>query len=291
MYLSEGVVSQQTLALVTEVKEYFAKLCQENPAEAALFRQKLIEAISDLESSSASEDPQAQEYRRTQLLALRDWEEERARLADQLRSGPGQLLANAAVELTACIPLLETDAELVRQGLKALEQELRLGLDDLRRILSELEPPHLIRELGLFNTIQTYAQRIAKGSDVTVDLRFPAQRPRFPPIVELGIYRIVQEALRNAVKHARAKTITVSVDKQSEDWHFTVQDDGAGFEPGRLFRARGLVKMYEWANAFGGLLEVRSKPGGGTIVALTIPASIDKDSQSREGNSPKEEVR
>ncbi len=275
MAFPEEVVFQDSLNLIAEVRDHLTRLQRENPAEAAFFQRGLLELLHEEVNAPVSEEKFDQELRKTQLHALRHWEEERSRLGEQLRAGPGQLLANAAVELAACMTLLDTDIELVRHGLQALEQELREGLEHLRSILSALEPPQLLKELGLLNTLLAYAQRVAKQNNVTVQTHFPTRAPRFSSTVELGIYRVMQEALRNAVEHSGTKVIDLTVEQQKSDgqWQFIVRDEGIGFEPAHLSQTRGLVNMYEWARAFGGDLDIQSKPGYGTTVRLTISAS------------------
>ncbi len=270
MHLSEGMASQRSLALIAEIHDHLLRLQREDSRELTLFRQSLMDLLRDEASPSVPESRSDHELRKVQLHALRNREEERTRLAEQLRAGPGQLLANAAVELAACLPLLDTDVELVRQGLRALKEELRAGLDKLRWILSELEPPQLMEELGLINSLQVYTQRLAKQSGIVVESHFPVRLPRFPSTMETGIYRVVQEALRNAIEHGQARTVVLSVEPKNGGWQFAVQDDGLGFDPLYLSHASGLINMYEWAQAFGGTLEVKSKPGHGTTVVLTV---------------------
>ncbi|MCD6289484.1 MAG: sensor histidine kinase [Anaerolineae bacterium] len=268
MSASQQGISQHSLDLITAVKDHLTRLQNDNPEEAHLFRYRLAELLRDGDRGQPAGvlfDPV-----RAQLFTLRHQEEERARLAKQLREGPGQLLANAAMELAACVPLLDTDTDLVRQGLQSLEKELRMGLGRLRYILLGLEPPRLMKELGLFESIRTYAERLAEEYGVKIELQFPEIVPQLPSTVEIGVYRIIQEALSNAVEHGQAQTIILTAKQEDDDWRFVVQDDGMGFEPTQIAHARGLLNMYEWARAFNGTLDIQSKPGYGTTVTLTI---------------------
>ncbi len=278
MLSSQNGASQRSFALIAEVRDHLARLQSESPADAKDFRHRLMELLYEQDVTSTAQGRYSQELRKTRLHALRCREEERAHLAERLRAGPGQLLANAVAELAACLPLLETDPEFVRRGLQSLAEELRDGLDELRWILSELEPPQLMRELGLMDSLQLYAERLGRQNGIAVETRFPEQVPRFPPTMEVGIYRIVQEALRNAVRHGQASSLLVAIERQDDTWRFIVQDDGEGFDPEQLSYARGLVNMYEWARAFGSALEVQSKPGEGTRVILSIdPSALQID--------------
>jgi len=274
MSFPEGLAFQESLMLIAKVQAHWTRLQAEDPTEASFFQRKLLELFNEQMDTSAYKERTDQEPRKTQLYTLQCWEKERSHLGEQLRTGVGQLLANAAVELAACVTLLDSDVELVRRGLQALEQELRDGLEQFRSILASLEFPHSMKELGLLSSLLLYAQRIAKQNQVVIQTHFPAQMPRFSPAVEIGVYRVIQEALHNAIEHSGTTVINLIVEQQKPDgrWQFIVRDEGTGFEPASLSQARGLTHMYEWAQAFGGDLDIQSKPGYGTTVRLTIHA-------------------
>jgi two-component system sensor histidine kinase DegS len=277
MHSSDSVTCSRSTDLVVEVKDYLEQLQRENPSEADLFRQKMSTLLQDQRDNGDEEGQSGLDTHKTQLHLFRNWEEERARLGGRLRRGPAQLLANAAVELAACLPLLNSDTDLVSRGLSALEQELRAGIDEMRSILSGLEPPQMMKEMGLLSGLHLYSQRIARQYSITVETLFSTRTLRFSPTVEIGIYRVLQEAMSNAAQHSQASKIMLTVERQSPGWRFAVQDDGSGFEPDCLSHARGLVHMYEWAEAIGGELEVQSKLGYGTTVTLTVDLAAFED--------------
>ncbi len=280
MALSHDLMRERSLSLVAEVREHLLQLTRDAPGEAALFRRQLAELIYDGQESAATEAANGAALRRIQLYALRSWEEERSRLGERLRLGTAQLLANAAVELAASLPLLATDPDIVEQGLRSLEQELRAGLETLREILSGLESPQLMKELGLIGALEVYAQRLARQHAIQVITQFAARPPRLPPTIEIAIYRVVQEALRNAIEHGKATTIIVASERADGRWRFAVLDNGSGFDPEQLSSARGLVAMHEWVEAIGGRLDVCSQPGQGASVAITIDLSEIADERA-----------
>ncbi len=280
MALSHDLMRERSLSLVAEVREHLLQLTRDAPDEAALFRRQLAELIHDGQESAATEAANGMALRRIQLYALRSWEEERSRLGERLRLGTAQLLANAAVELAASLPLLATDPDIVEQGLRSLEQELRAGLETLREILSGLESPQLMKELGLIGALEVYAQRLARQHAIQVITQFAARPPRLPPTIEIAIYRVVQEALRNAIEHGKATTIIVASERADGRWRFAVLDNGSGFDPEQLSSARGLVAMHEWVEAIGGHLDVCSQPGQGASVAITIDLSEIADERA-----------
>jgi len=280
MALSHDLMRERSLSLIAEVREHLLHLTRDAPDEATFFRRQLAGLIHDGQGMAAPDAANEAALRRIQLYALRSWEEERSRLGERLRLGTAQLLVNAAVELAASLPLLATDPNIVEQGLRSLEQELRAGLEALREILSGLESPQLMKELGLIGALEVYAQRLARQHAIQVITQFAARPPRLPPTIEIAIYRVIQEALRNAIEHGQAATITVVSERVDGRWRFAVLDNGSGFDPEQLSSARGLVAMHEWVEAIGGHLDVCSQPGQGTSVAITIDLSEIADERT-----------
>ena len=186
MALSHDLMRERSLSLIAEVREHLLHLTRDAPDEATFFRRQLAGLIHDGQGMAAPDAANEAALRRIQLYALRSWEEERSRLGERLRLGTAQLLANAAVELAASLPLLATDPNIVEQGLRSLEQELRAGLEALREILSGLESPQLMKELGLIGALEVYAQRLARQHAIQVITQFAARPPRLPPTIETG---------------------------------------------------------------------------------------------------------
>jgi signal transduction histidine kinase len=109
-----------------------------------------------------------------------------------------------------------------------------------------------------------------------VTAAFPTAIPRLGEDTEIGVYRIAQEALANAVRHAGARTIRIALAVRGRDLEIAIADDGCGFSLAsrRGSNALGLVGMEERALALGGRLELRSAPGRGTTVRLTCPVAL-----------------
>jgi signal transduction histidine kinase len=101
---------------------------------------------------------------------------------------------------------------------------------------------------------------------------FRTEIPRLDDGAELGIYRIAQEALSNALRHARARQVELALAASEQELRLEIRDDGCGFDPAdRRAQALGLVSMEERAQALGGCFEVRSTAGKGTVVLVEIP--------------------
>jgi two-component system sensor histidine kinase DegS len=228
-------------------------------------------------SESASLDPST-------FLQLQ--EEERQRLAQALMAGPGQVLANALMEVEYSLPLLASDPRAALVGLTALRDELRAGLVQLKNYVAELQPP-LVEEMGLGPGIAQYLRHFGEWAGIQTDCTgCDSFATRFPGTIEISLFRILQEALMNVQIHSKATR--VQVDLRTNDHHvqMTIQDDGRGFAPrarsAPVKRQLGLIAMRDRAELLGGHLQLFSKVGHGVRVVATIPYH----GHSTESNKP-----
>jgi signal transduction histidine kinase len=196
-------------------------------------------------------------------------EQERRRWArelhDETLQGLGALqmmLSSAAREQSP-----ERRETIVRQA----AEHTRGEIDRLRRLIVELRPAEL-DELGLEPALEALADRRAsEGLEVAVEAQLDGQR--LPPALESAVYRIVQEALTNAAKHAGSGHAVVRVSAAPASVEVSVSDDGRGFDVDEPSAGFGLVGMRERAGLLGGSVEVISAPGQGTTVRAVLPKS------------------
>jgi len=215
-------------------------------------------------------------HRRLQVLSsrvLNVQEEERRRISRDLHDDIGQSLAALKIGLhrLAQTPLVEAQAQTVQECLGVANSTL----EKLRDLALELRPPQL-DQLGLADALAWLAerQRNASGLDIRCSVSGFDEDRRPPLALECACYRIVQEALNNATRHARAKSILVSVERDGSLLKLAVRDDGAGFdeEAARQRALRGgslgLMSMEERAELAGGRFKLRTAPGAGTVVSV-----------------------
>lgn len=206
---------------------------------------------------------------RSQVLYGR--EQERAALAREVHDGPAQVLANSVLGLERCRQG-ETldDTRLVAEGVL---RDVRVGLQEVRRFIYDLRPsPLAAGPLG--PQIERYIQDLAAAYQIRVEFRW-AEAPRpFAPEECVAIYRIAQESLLNACKHARADQLVVEACAELSDWVLRVSDNGVGFDPtaaALLDDHWGLRGMRERAQLIGAELLVEGRPNEGTTVVLRLP--------------------
>ncbi|MBS1794426.1 MAG: PAS domain-containing protein [Acidobacteria bacterium] len=202
-------------------------------------------------------------------------EEERRRIARDLHDELGQLLTALRLRLDSVQELCGGDEELSTKiaETRTLAKRLDEGVDFLAW---ELQPAPL-DGLGLLDALDKYVREWTYYSGIRAEVVSSSVRGlRFAPEVEANLYRIVQEALNNVLKHARAKEAEVILEKRGGTIVLIVADDGVGFEPetaGLSNRGIGLTGMKERAALIGGELEIETAPGQGTTVYARIPAA------------------
>jgi PAS domain S-box-containing protein len=198
--------------------------------------------------------------------------DERHRLARELHDSACQRLFSLTLHLRAA-ELTHVEGTLPDTLLRTLDELAHAALDDMRALIFELHPT-LLDTHGLVGAVREQAAWVGRrgGPEVTVD--GPEERLGIGLDAELDAYRLVQEALHNCVKHARAAHVHVRigpVDDNPQTLLLEVSDDGVGFDPQVAAPGLGLVSMRERAERLGGRLVVAPRPNGGTVVRLLAP--------------------
>lgn len=204
----------------------------------------------------------------------RGQETERARLSRELHDQTVQDLIAMTQRLQLASRALERgDAPAALENLRVARSLAQDTLGELRRLIHALRPVYL-EDLGLLPALEMLVREIQMPP---VDFRVSGQPRRLDPDVELAAFRVAQEALANAVQHARARRIALMVSFGERQLTLTVEDDGVGFtlpdSPDSLTRDGhfGLVGMRERTLLLGGSLDIRSEPGKGTRITARIP--------------------
>ena len=245
--------------------------------------QSLLEAFAVSAAAAVATAQSAADERRRQRLAAA--EAERARWARELHDETLQALGSLRLVLSAAAR--SDDPEASRRAAVQVLQQLETDIATLRGLITELRPAAL-DQLGLKPALLALVDRFRAGGldvDVDVDLALDSGREddRLEPGLETGIYRIVQEALTNAVKHGDAQRAAVELVEHEHTLRVSVRDDGTGFDPTAATDGFGLVGMRERVELLGGELTIQSAPGNGTRIAVLIPA-VHRDQESPEAS-------
>ncbi|MCC6314319.1 MAG: HAMP domain-containing protein [Thermomicrobiales bacterium] len=200
-------------------------------------------------------------------------EEERKRIARELHDDTAQVLFAQLLRVTA---LKESSCPEARRTANVLEEMTVEALEGVRRLALELRPP-VLDDLGLQPALAGLCQRFGEQLGIPVEFIERGGRGRAPANMELVLYRVAQEALTNAAKHAHATRIVVDLDRTAHDVTLSVRDDGRGFDTTAPVSTQGsgvglgLFGMVERAALVGGRCAIWSRCGRGTEVFAFIP--------------------
>ncbi len=192
---------------------------------------------------------------------------ERRRLARELHDQTGQELTSVLLGLKA-IEEARSDTERA-DALASVREQVVETLHDVRRLAVELRPKAL-DDFGLVAALERLRDTFAEQTGMTVDLEANLGE-RLPTDVETALYRIVQEALTNVVKHAEATTVSIVLGRSGRSVTAVIEDDGRGFTPAEGGDGLGLVGMEERLALLGGRLKLESSPGAGATIVAEVP--------------------
>jgi signal transduction histidine kinase len=215
---------------------------------------------------------------RQRLVAAQD--EERRKIERNLHDGAQQQLVALTVQLRLAEQMIGSDPNRARQTLARLQSSAEDALEDLRDLARGIYPP-LLADKGLGPAIEAQARKAAVPIAVRAD-----GLPRYPQVVESGIYFCVLEALNNVAKYSRASQAGVELRASDGVLTFRVTDDGDGFDTSRTSYGTGLQGMADRLDSIGGGLEVRSDPGAGTVVEGRVPVrQAEEDAAAQAASS------
>jgi signal transduction histidine kinase len=251
-----------------------------NQAAAAFEKARLHKlALDQLEALTRARAALAQEsaeLERALSPMVRLQEEERARIAADVHDGVVQTMVGSLCELQAAMAHLAVDPQRVVTKLGRARDLVRDSITELRRVIYDLRPIAL-DTAGLVPAIENLRDELEQRAGITIRLSVIGSPGRFSPETEIGVYRIVQEALNNAVKHAAAHLVQVSIRFGDGELTVRVSDDGTGFALQEAATPdgdhAGLIGMQERARSLGGKLALSSRPGEGTTITAVIPCS------------------
>jgi len=244
----------------------------------------LINSLMNI--SNTLEEMQKKELLGIQVIMAQ--EEERQRLARDIHDGPAQSLSNIILKCEICEKFFETDLKKAKQEIKDLKKLVRSSLKELRDIIFDLRPMSL-DDLGLLPTLHAYVSKFSDETGIKLELDLFRQSAEIDPIVEVAIFRIIQEALSNIKKHAKATHTVIRMQINDGILNATISDNGVGFDYDRRQKYNqestgaggfGIYGMRQRAELLKGELNLESQLGKGTKIVLNIPVQIKKKGES-----------
>jgi PAS domain S-box-containing protein len=222
-----------------------------------------------------------------QLIAAQELE--RHRIARELHDQLGQHIVGLSLGL-ARLATLTADNDDAQQLLRLLQQSADLMGKDVHTLALELRPSTL-DHLGLATALRGYVEEVAERTGLEADVHCDALTGiELDLAIQTGLYRVAQEAITNVVKHARARHVSVVLERRGDDLQLIVEDDGRGFEPSKLEMTGasklGLAGMRERAAIMGGTLTIESSPRKGSSVFIRIPLPLPRRNEHEQKTPP-----
>lgn len=200
-------------------------------------------------------------------------EGEREQLAREIHDTLAQGLTGIGLQIEAAMPHLCGDPELAEERLRRALELTRTTLEEARRTVLELRAAPLAGR-SLAEALEELTRRFTAEEGIPARLRVgPGMAGSLPLRVESDLYRVAQEALANAARHAAASSVTVTLTRHEDVLRLSVRDDGIGFgsTPIKCVQGHGILGMRERVRLLGGRLKVVGRPGRGTTVAAVVP--------------------
>jgi len=211
-----------------------------------------------------------------QLSAEKAIAEERLRISREIHDGVAQNLASLRLKVGLMHDWAEQDRPRLHAGLDFLQEQLRQNIQEVRRAIFALRPI-AIDELGFYPALRQFIADFGEQNQLHINLIITGLADKLPSLLEPVLFRLIQEALNNVAKHARASTVWLELNIQAA-WSvaLTIRDDGIGFDPAGLPQAArhghvGLTQMQERVAHLNGGITINSKPGQGTTLQINLP--------------------
>jgi two-component system sensor histidine kinase DegS len=203
-------------------------------------------------------------------------ETERQRLARRMHDGPAQLLTNIILQAEICQRLIDTDLGRARVELENLKAEVNKTFQSTRTFIADLRPM-MLDDLGLVPTLKRYASTWSDKTGIKADVTFSGREHRMAPYTEVTIFRIVQDLMENAARHANPSHVQIALQLDGTTALVVVEDDGSGFDVDEVLAAveqrktMGLALIMDRVQMLGGQVQFESVLGRGTKVTIEAP--------------------
>jgi signal transduction histidine kinase len=248
------------------------------------FQVETDQKIADLQAERLKESQQ-RETMRGELFrrVVAAQESERQRIARDLHDETGQALTAIGLGLRGLESRMARDPKQASATLHDLQALTADSLQELQRLMADLRPSHL-DDLGLSAALRWYAGKIEERYPLRISMEIAGDEQPLEDAAKIAVFRIVQEALNNVLKHSEAKRASIQLDFTEKGMRLSVRDDGCGFDLNKIRVIQsssrpslGLAGMQERAALLGGTVTVQSRPGQGTLVEAFVPYHAESE--------------
>jgi two-component system sensor histidine kinase DegS len=221
----------------------------------------------------------AEDVRKKQYLGYRiikATEEERSRIVREIHDVPIQAMVNMGIRLELCLQVLDKDMEKARSYIKELKEQVNTNIQDLRKIIYNLRPMSL-DDLGLVATIEKLLTDFESESGISTSFRLIGEPFEVKELVQIAVFRVIQEALNNIRRHSKADLVKVKFEFLDGSISILIADNGIGFDVDEVCdwkeqdRCFGIIGMRERVELLHGYIDINSGKGNGTSIFIRIP--------------------
>ncbi|WP_144934294.1 sensor histidine kinase [Paenibacillus sp. 32O-W] len=209
-------------------------------------------------------------------------EEERKRIAREIHDGLAQTMAHVVLRTEIAERMLsQENLDSVKEELSDLKGQVRDGLEEVRKMIFNLRPMAL-DDLGLIPTLHKFVQDFEEKSKIRTRFELAGREKRLPSEMEVAVYRLIQEAFSNVLKHAKATYISLTITFQKHMTQIVIKDNGIGFNVEEMESKMitsshyGLIGMQERIDLLEGKIDIESKKGEGTKITMLIPINPEQ---------------
>ena len=269
------------LQLEKEQKVYIDKI--EGLRAAANYIEKINYNEDDEDDQNSTDviDESRYNYNDKGLSILEAQEIERQRIARDLHDSTVQNLTSLVHKSELCIKLIDIDSTRAKLELTSMSSTIKSVINEMRGIIYNLKPMSL-DDLGLNITIERFASRLMDLNNINVIVHSNEEAKEILPVIKLTLFRIIQEACNNVIKHANASLINIDIVYSENSVTVSVKDNGVGFiinQPAQSEGVKhsssfGLSIMKERISLLSGTVDIKSEKGMGTTVIVSVPLTI-----------------
>ena len=218
-------------------------------------------------------DKELQEEKIRSLAIIQGQEDERRRVAMELHDGVGQILT--ALQMQVNYLKMQTNLPSPEVELKQIAQLVDNAKQEVRRISYNLMPS-VLNDFGISDAVQNLCTVMSQNTNIEIDIDIDLNDKRFPPQIEVGVFRIAQEVINNALKYSEADLIKVLLYDEETQIRLEIADNGKGFDVNEINRGNGLANLTQRANLLNGTLTIDAAVGEGCKVTATIPYEAEE---------------
>ena len=224
------------------------------------------------------------------IKILEAQENERKRIARDIHDGPAQHMANAIMKADICKKVFEVSLEDGFDELQGLKESVRVALKEVRSIIFDLRPMSL-DDLGLNQTIEENVKSFTQETDIDIELKLKPIKKEIEPIIQVAVYRIIQEIFNNIKKHSKAKHVEVKSDFGTKYMMIIITDDGVGFNVDETLKrvktkgsSYGLISIMDRVQQLQGEIDIKSSEGNGTVYRIKLPINREVIKDEKNGD-------